>query len=43
MKAMMVAFAATAAISVVAWYGLGELGFSVDQQNASDAVRLDDG
>ena len=42
MNVMMTAFAATAVISVVAWYGLGELGFSAGEQNAGDAVRLDD-
>lgn len=43
MNAMMSAFAATALIAVIAWYGLGELGFSADERSAGDAVRLDDG
>lgn len=43
MKAMMAAFAATALITVVAWYGLGEAGFSASEVGSGDAVRLDDG
>lgn len=42
MKAMYAAFAATAVISVAAWFVLGELGFSADETNAGPAVRLDD-
>lgn len=42
MKAMLAAFAATAVISVLAWYGLGQLGFSSGERNAGDAVRLGD-
>ncbi|MEO1138515.1 MAG: hypothetical protein AAFW87_03575 [Pseudomonadota bacterium] len=43
MKVMMSAFVATAIIAVVAWYGLGEVGFSAGDRNSGDAVRLDDG
>lgn len=42
MKAMYAAFAVTALISVVAYYGLSSLGFSSQNQMASDAVRLSD-
>lgn len=42
MKAMYAAFAITALISVVAYYGLGALGFSSQDRMASDAVRLGD-
>ncbi len=40
MKAMMTAFVAIAVISVGAWYGLGELGFSAADQTSGSAVRL---
>ena len=41
MRAMYLAFAAIAVISVVAWYGLNLAGFSTAEQTAGDAVRLD--
>lgn len=42
MNAMWTAFAAMILISVVAWYGLGELGFSAaDQTSSPSSVRLD--
>ena len=41
MKAMYLAFAAIAVISVAAWYGLNNAGFSSAEQSAGDAVRLD--
>ena len=41
MKVMMLAFAATAVITVGAWYGLGQAGFSSGDRQAGDAVRLD--
>jgi hypothetical protein len=40
MKTMLLAFAATAAIAVVAYYGLHAAGFSADSATASAAVRL---
>ncbi|MCR9114995.1 MAG: hypothetical protein NXH84_17075 [Rhodobacteraceae bacterium] len=42
MKTMLLAFAATAVITVGAWFALGEVGFSSDERSAGDAVRLDD-
>jgi len=42
MKAMYAAFAATALIAVVAFYGLGALGFSSGERAAGPAVRLGD-
>lgn len=41
MKAMMMGFAALIVISVGAYFGLQELGFSTDARNAGDTVRLD--
>ena len=41
MRAMYLAFAAIAVISVAAWYGLNRAGFSSAEQTAGDAVRLD--
>ena len=41
MKAMLSAFAAIALISVAAFYGLGEAGFSSSEQQTSSSVRLD--
>ncbi|WP_371229729.1 hypothetical protein [Roseovarius sp. 2305UL8-3] len=41
MKAMFVGFAAIAVIAVVAWYGLGEAGFSAAEVFSNDNVRLD--
>ena len=41
MKAMYLAFAAIAVISVAAWFGLNNAGFSSAEQAAGDAVRLD--
>jgi hypothetical protein len=42
MKAMWTAFAAMIVITVVAWYGLGELGFSAaDLASDPASVRLD--
>ena len=41
MRVMFLAFAATALIAVVAWYGLHQLGFSAAEQGAGNAVRLD--
>lgn len=41
MRAMWLAFAAIAVISVVAWYGLNRAGFSTADRTAGDAVRLD--
>ncbi|MFO7770147.1 hypothetical protein HAT86_13615 [Roseovarius gahaiensis] len=42
MKAMYAAFFVTALIAVGAYYGLSSLGFSSQDQMASDAVRLGD-
>ncbi|QFT82096.1 hypothetical protein FIU89_15835 [Roseovarius sp. THAF27] len=42
MKAMLSAFAATAIIAVVAWYGLHEAGFSAGERNSGESVRLED-
>ncbi|MFK7752732.1 MAG: hypothetical protein AB8B51_09290 [Sedimentitalea sp.] len=41
MKAMLAAFVAMIVISVAAWYGLGEAGFSAADQGSSPGVRLD--
>lgn len=41
MKAMLSAFVAMALIAVAAYYGLREAGFSADERQASDSVRLD--
>lgn len=42
MKAMLTAFVAIAVISVAAWYGLGQAGFSAAEQGSSgSSVRLD--
>lgn len=41
MKPMMLAFAATAVITVGAYYALGEAGFSSQSQGSSPSVRLD--
>lgn len=41
MKAMLTAFVAIGVISVAAWYGLGQAGFSAAEQGAGSAVRLD--
>ena len=41
MKAFLCAIAATAVISVGAWYGLHEAGFSAAERNTSSSVRLD--
>ena len=41
MKAMLTGFAGIVVISVVAWFGLNELGFSAAGTTASPAVRLD--
>ncbi|WP_272874387.1 hypothetical protein [Pseudaestuariivita rosea] len=42
MKTMLIAFAATAVISVGAWYALDLIGFSAAEQGTGAAVRLDD-
>ncbi|WP_255625653.1 hypothetical protein [Sedimentitalea arenosa] len=42
MKAMWTAFAAMIVISVMAWYGLGALGFTAaDRASSPASVRLD--
>lgn len=41
MKAMLTAFAAIAVITVGAWYGLGQAGFSSGDRQAGADVRLD--
>ena len=41
MRAFLTAVLAIAVISVVAWYGLEEIGFSTAQETASPNVRLD--
>ena len=41
MKAMLSAFAAIGIVSIAAWYGLGEAGFSAAEQGSGNAVRLD--
>lgn len=40
MKAMMTAFAAIVVISIGAWYGLGQIGFSAADRTSGEAVRL---
>ncbi|WP_258546689.1 MULTISPECIES: hypothetical protein [Rhodobacterales] len=40
MKTMLLAFAATAVIAVIAYYGLHAAGFASDSATASPAVRL---
>ena len=42
MKAMFTAFAAIAIITTGAYYVLGETGYSSQEMNAGDAVRLSD-
>ena len=42
MKAMLTGFAAILVISVAAWYGLNQAGFSSADQNAGANVRLGD-
>jgi hypothetical protein len=42
MKVMLTAFAVTAIISVVAYFGLHEAGFGAGESTASTAVRLSD-
>lgn len=41
MKAALTAFAAIAVISIAAFFGLHEAGFSAAQRTSSDSVRLD--
>lgn len=41
MKAMFTAFAAMAVITVGAWWGLGQMGFTAQEITRGDAVRLD--
>ena len=41
MKSMWTAFAAMIAITIGAWWGLGQAGFSAADQTRGDAVRLD--
>jgi|GEM_PF-1754095 len=41
MKVMLGAFAAIIVIAVIAFYGLGEAGFSSGERQAGNAVRLD--
>ncbi|MDJ0827366.1 MAG: hypothetical protein QNJ16_17885 [Rhodobacter sp.] len=41
MRAMYLAFAAMAVITVAAWYGLNQAGFSSAEQGSGPAVRLD--
>ncbi len=41
MRAMLLAFLATALIAVGAWYMLGEVGFSTAEGTAGPNVRLD--
>ena len=41
MKAMMTGFAVMIVLSVAAYYGLGEAGFSSEEVHSSDNVRLD--
>ncbi|MFQ1699699.1 hypothetical protein ACJ5NV_03790 [Loktanella agnita] len=42
MKAMLAAFATTALIAVVAYFGLHQAGFGSEDRTTSDAVRLSD-
>ena len=41
MKAMLTGFATMIAISILAWYGLGEMGFSSEAVHSGTNVRLD--
>jgi hypothetical protein len=41
MKAMMMGFAALIVISVGAYFGLQELGYSTEARRSGDTVRLD--
>jgi hypothetical protein len=41
MKAMLTGFVAIVVITIVAWYGLGQAGFSSAEVHSGDAVRLD--
>ena len=41
MKAMMTGFAVMIVISVAAWYGLGQAGFSSQEVGSGNNVRLD--
>ena len=41
MKAMFSGFAAIIVISIAAYYGLGQAGFSSQEVHSSDSVRLD--
>lgn len=41
MRVMFMSFVAIALISVGAWYGLGQAGFSSADQYSSGSVRLD--
>lgn len=41
MKVMLAAFVAIAVITVGAWYGLGQAGFSSGDRQAGSDVRLD--
>ena len=41
MKAMFAGFAAIVVISVAAFYGLGQAGFSSEEINSGENVRLD--
>jgi len=41
MKAMLTGFAAIVVIAVVAWYGLGQAGFSSEEAYSNENVRLD--
>ena len=41
MRVMFLSFVAIAVISVGAWYGLGQAGFSSADQYSSGSVRLD--
>ncbi|MCV6592808.1 MAG: hypothetical protein OIF48_07650 [Silicimonas sp.] len=42
MKAMYAGFAAIVVISLVAWYGLGQAGFSSEDRHSGNNVRLSD-
>jgi hypothetical protein len=42
MKAMYAAFAATAIITIGAYYALNQAGFSAEQVSSGDAVRIGD-
>jgi len=41
MKAMLAGFAAIAVIGIAAHFGLAEIGFSSQDRQSGDAVRLD--